>query len=98
MRLGVIVSDYRNVDSTISRLSAERLGLILVSNGIYHATLREKGKESPLLSISPEIYALIEDLQTRGLSDSDVDSRIKTITYGDLVDLIFDDYEKMVWI
>jgi len=98
MRLGIIVSDYRNMDATLSRLSAERMGVILVSNGIYHATIKEEEMTSPVLGITHEIYALTEDVQTRGFSGSDIDTRVKPITYDDLVDLIFNDYEKVIWI
>lgn len=98
MRLGVLVSDFRNVDDTLSRLKADRLGLILVGNGVYLAAVKESGKPSSVLGMSQDIYALTEDLQTRGLSDADVDKRVKTITYDGLVDLIFNDYEKVIWI
>ena len=98
MKLGVIVSDFRNVDSAISRLKAEKLGIILVSNGVYHATVKEAGRQSPVLGMSSNLYALTEDLQIRGFSDSDMDSRVKAVTYNDLVDLIFNDYEKVIWI
>lgn len=97
MRLGVLVSDFRNMDNTLSRLKADKLGLILVSNGIYHATVKEGGKASPVLDLTSDLYVLTEDLQTRGFSEADIDSRVKTITYSDLVDMIFTEYEKTIW-
>ena len=98
MKLGVLVSDFRNMDDTLSRLKADTLGVILVSNGIYHATAKEGGKKSSLLEKSPHLYVLSEDLQSRGCSETEIDPRIKSITYSDLVDLIFTEYQKIIWI
>lgn len=98
MKLGVLVSDFRNMDDTLSRLSADNLGIILVSNGVYHATVKEGGKQSPVLEKSPHLYALSEDLQSRGFSETEIDGRVKSITYDGLVDLIFNEYEKVIWI
>jgi len=98
MKLGVFVSDYRNTIDTLDRLKAERLGIIFVQNGIYHAAIKEGGKPPSLLEKSANFYALSEDLLTRGFIDSDVDSRVKVINYSDLIDLIFNDYEKLAWL
>lgn len=98
MRLGVLVSDFRGLDDAVSRLRADKLGIILVGNGVYHATIKEAGRPSSILGLSGELYALTEDLQSRGFSDADVDSRVRAITYDDLVDLIFNDYEKIIWV
>jgi sulfur relay protein TusB/DsrH len=98
MKLAVFVSDYRNTVDTLERLKFENLGIILVQNGVYHAAVKENGNPSPLLKNSADFYVLSEDLGTRGLSSSDVASQIKVITYEDVVDLIFNDYEKIVWL
>jgi len=98
MKLGVLVSDFRNMDDTLSKLRADTLGIILVSNGVYHAKMKEGGKPSSVLEKSPHLYALSEDLQTRGFADTDIDGRVKAITYNDLVDMIFNEYEKVIWI
>lgn len=98
MRLGVFLSDFRTDFTMLDRLSTEEIGIILVGNGVNHATLRENGKASPVLDKSSSLYVLSEDLETRGFSAGDVDSRVKVITYSDLVDIIFNDYEKLVWI
>jgi len=82
----------------IDRLSAEKIGIILVGNGVNHAAVKENGKASPILEKSSSLYALSEDLEMRGLSAGDVDSRVKVITYSDVVDVIFNDFEKLVWI
>ncbi len=98
MRLGIFVSDFRNSVDTLDRLKAEKLGIILVQNGVYHATVKENGKSSPILDKSTSLYALYEDLATRGLTSADVDSRVKVVTYSDVVDLIFNEYEKLAWL
>ncbi len=98
MKLGVLMSDIRTGSDVIGRLTAEKLGIIFVGNGIYHATVKEDGKASSILGKSATFYVLSEDLESRGFSSSDVDSRVKPVTYSDLVDLIFNDYEKIVWL
>jgi sulfur relay protein TusB/DsrH len=98
MKLAVFVSDYKNTVDTPDRLKSEKLGIIFVQNGVYHASLKENGNPSPLLQNSADFYALSEDLQTRGLSSSDVDSKVRVVTYDDVVDLIFNDYEKIAWL
>ncbi|HXX80791.1 MAG TPA: sulfurtransferase complex subunit TusB [Thermodesulfovibrionales bacterium] len=98
MTLGVLVSDFRNMDNILSRLKADKLGVILVSNGVYHAAVKEGGKKSSILEKSPHLYVLSEDLHSRGFAESEIDTRVKSITYSDLVDLIFNEYEKIIWI
>lgn len=98
MKLGIFVSDFRNSVDTLDRLKAEKLGIILVQNGVYHATVKENGKSSPILDKSTSLYALHEDLATRGLTSADVDRRVKVVTYSDVVDLIFNEYEKLAWL
>jgi len=98
MKLGVLVSDYRNMDDIVSRLKADKLGIILVSNGVYHAAVKEGGKASPILDKTPNLYVLSEDLETKGFSVDQIDRRVKAVTYGDLVDLILTEYEKTIWV
>ena len=98
MKLGVFVSDYTLTTDTLERITAEKLGVILVANGVYHATMKENGKASPVLEKTSDLYVLSEDIQTRGIADSAVDSRVKIVTYGDVVDLIMNDYEKIAWL
>lgn len=98
MKLAVFVSDFKlNVD-TLDRLQADKLGIILVENGVYHATIKENGNASSLLKKSADFYALSDDLETRGLNSSAVDSKVKVVSYGDIVDMIFNDYEKTAWL
>lgn len=98
MKLGVLVSDYKLTVDTLDRLKADKLGVILVMNGVYHATLKENGKSSSVLDKTSNLYALSEDLQTRGIKDGDVDKRVKVVNYGELVDLMFNEYEKLAWL
>ncbi len=98
MKLGVFVSDYKLTSDILDRVKADKLGIILVQNGIYHATTKENGKSSSLLDKTPNVYALADDIQVRGLKVSDVDKRVKVVSYGDIVDLMFNDYDKTAWI
>lgn len=99
MKLGLFYSELRGIEETYNRITAQELGVFLVSNGIYHAVLKESGKPSRILDKKgATFYALNEDLQTRGFSDSEIDSRVKVINYDELVDLIMDKYEKLAWI
>ncbi len=98
MKLGVFINDYKNTVETVDRLKADKLGFIFIQNGVFHATLKENGKPSPLLDKTSNLYVLSEDLATRGLTNSDVDGRVKVVTYSDVVDLIFNDYEKLAWL
>ncbi len=99
MKLVAFVSDYRMTVDTLDRLKPEKLGIILVQNGVYHATTKENGNPSSLLNYSADYYVLQDDLETRGLTGSDiVDDKVKVITLGDVVDLMFNDYEKTAWL
>jgi sulfur relay protein TusB/DsrH len=98
MNLGVFVSDYKLTTDTLDRIKADKLGIILVLNGVYHAALKEDGKASPVLDKSANLYALSEDLKTRGIAESAVDSKVKVVTYSDLVDIMMNDYEKLAWL
>ena len=98
MKMGVFINDYKSVPDTVARLKADKLGFIFVQNGVFHATLKENGKSSALLDKTANLYVLAEDIATRGLTEADVDKRVKVVTYSDVVDLIFNDYEKLAWI
>lgn len=99
MKLAAFVSDMRRTEQTFERLTAEKLGVVLIQNGVYHAVLKENGQSSPVLGKEgADFYALKEDLETRGFGDGDVDGKVKVITYSDLIDLIMNDYEKTAWL
>ncbi len=99
MKLAVFLSDWRRTEDTLERMKADTMGVILVENGIYHAVVKENGKESPVLSkAGATYYALSDDLETRGYTAANVNSKVKVVSYGDIVDLIMNDYEKTAWL
>jgi len=98
MKLGIFVSDYKPTAQILERIEADKLGIILVLNGVYHAVLKEEGKESGLLARTPHVYALSEDLATRGLTADQVDKRVKVVNYDGLVDVMFNEFEQLAWV
>jgi len=96
MKLAVFMSESSRTESTYERLEAEKLGVVLVGNGIYHAT--SNFNSSVLEKDGAEFFVLLEDLETRGFSTGDVDSKVKVINYDGLADLIMNDYEKLAWL
>ncbi len=97
MKLAVFINQYDEPE-VLQRLKAEKFGIILVQNGVYHATVKKDGQPSSVLSKDAEFYALEEDLASRGFSADKVDPKVKVINYEGLVDLIFNDYEKFLWL
>jgi len=99
MKLAVFLSDMRRTEDTYERLKADKLGVILVENGIYHAVLKESGKDSSVLNkAGANFYVLLDDLETRGFTAAQVNSKVKVVSYGDIVDLVMNDYEKTAWL
>ena len=56
--------------------------LVLLQNGVYFA---QKDRLGPLTAA---VYVLDDDKRLRGLKDSELDARVKTINYDKLTDLI----------
>jgi sulfur relay protein TusB/DsrH len=99
MKLAVFLSDWRRTEDTLERMKAGKLGVVLVGNGVYHAVVRENGKDSPVLSkAGASFYVLSDDLEIRGFTSAQVNPKVKVIGYGDIVDLIMNDYEKTAWL
>jgi sulfur relay protein TusB/DsrH len=99
MKLAVFLSDWRRTEDSFERLKADKMGVILVGNGVYHAVVKENGKDSAVLSkAGASFYVLSDDLATRGYTPANVNSKVKVVSYGDIVDLIMNDYEKTAWI
>jgi sulfur relay protein TusB/DsrH len=99
MKLAVFLSDWRRTENSFERITASSLGVILVGNGIYHAVVKEGGKDSPVLSkAGATFYVLSDDLETRGYTAANVNAKVKVISYGDVVDLIMDTYEQSAWL
>ena len=99
MKLAIFLSDWRRTEDSFERLKADKMGVILVGNGVYHAVVKENGKDSPVLSKSgASFYVLSDDLLTRGYTAAMVNAKVKVIGYGDIVDLIMNDFEKTAWL
>ena len=99
MKLVAFLSDWRRTEDSLERIKADKLGVVLVGNGIYHAVVKEGGKDSPVLSkAGATFYALADDLETRGYTAANVNSKVKVISYADIVDLVMNDYEKSAWL
>ncbi len=99
MKLAIFLSDWRKTEESFERVKADKMGVILVGNGIYHAVVKENGKDSPVLSKAGASYfVLADDLTTRGFTEAQVNSKVKVISYSDIVDLIMNDYEKTAWL
>ena len=98
MSMGFFVSDYAQASDTLDRLPSEGDGIILVANGVYHATIKEGGNASAVLDKAGQLYALSEDIRTRGLDESAVDSRVKVVDYPGLVDVVFEKFDKIAWL
>ncbi len=99
MKVAVFLSDWRRTEDTFERMKADKMGVILVGNGIYHAVVKENGKDSPVLSkAGAQFYVLSDDLEMRGYTAANVNSKVKVVSYGDIVDLIMKDYEKTAWL
>lgn len=99
MKLAIFLSDWRRTEDSFERLKADKMGVVLVGNGIYHAVVKENGKDSPVLSkAGASYYVLADDLEIRGYTSANVNSKVKVISYGDIVDLIMNDYEKTAWL
>ena len=61
--------------------------------------VKEGGKESPVLSkAGATFYALTDDIETRGFTAANISSKVKLVSYADIVDLIMNDYEKTAWL
>ena len=99
MKLAVFLSDWRRTEESLERMKADKLGIILVENGIYHAVVKEGGKDSPVLSKSgATFYALTDDIETRGFTAANINPKVKLVSYGDIADLIMNEYEKTAWL
>lgn len=99
MNLAVFVSDLRTNECILDRLKAEKVGVFLVGGGVYHATIKENNNTSPVLDKKGvNYYVLLEDLQTRGFTHADVNNKVNIVNYEDIVNLIMNDYEKLIWL
>ncbi len=98
MKIGVFVNQYDKSYEVLDRVKADKVGIILVQNGVYNAVIQENGQPSPIISKGTNIYALADDLSSRGFESTSVDKKVNVVDYNGLVDLIFNEYEKFIWL
>jgi sulfur relay protein TusB/DsrH len=67
-----------------------RIGMVLIHDGVIginkKGRIPEKMKE--LLDLNITVYAMIPDLQARGVSLESIHDKIKQINYDDLIDIL----------
>lgn len=93
----IFLSSYHSGAEVVETLSGDGVGIVLAGNAVYHAVIKERGRPSPLLSTKARFYILREDLESRGFDVGQVPATIRSVTYDDLVDLMFNDYKKAVF-
>ncbi|MBF0515698.1 MAG: sulfurtransferase complex subunit TusB [Nitrospirae bacterium] len=98
MKVGVFLSEHTKSNDTLDRLSAGSFDLVLVQNAVYCSALKENGQKSPVLGKGQKVYALSEDIAARGIEPSQVDSSVTVVTYDGLVDLLFNEFSKTIWL
>ncbi|MBF0319591.1 MAG: sulfurtransferase complex subunit TusB [Nitrospirae bacterium] len=98
MKVGVFLSEHVKSNDTLDRLRAGSFDVVLVQNGVYCAAIKENGQASPVLGKATKVYALSEDLVSRGLEPSQVDEKVSVVNYDGLVDLIFNEFGKTIWL
>lgn len=82
--LVMIKSAPDTTDGAIGLTLAKEGGadLVLLQNGVYFAQKERMG------TFSGAVYVLDDDKRLRGLKDSEMDERVKTIDYDKLTDII----------
>jgi len=82
--LVMIKSAPDTTDGAIGLTLAKEGGadLVLLQNGVYFAQKERIG------TFSGTVYVLDDDKRLRGLKDSEMDERVKTIDYDKLTDII----------
>lgn len=99
MKLGLFISDFEPDLQTLERLKIEKLGIFLVSDGIYNAFIKTNGAPSKVMEKKgAEYYALRTDFETRGFKEDKILKRVKPVDYDELVDLMMERYEKLAWL
>ena len=82
--LVMIKSAPDTTDGAIGLILAKEGGadLVLLQNGVYFAQKERMG------TFSGTVYVLDDDKRLRGLKDSEMDERVKTIDYDKLTDIM----------
>jgi sulfur relay protein TusB/DsrH len=67
-----------------------QIGLVLIHDGVIG--INKKGrvpeKIEELLSMNITVYAMIPDLQARGIAQEQIHDKVKPIGYDDLIDIL----------
>jgi len=67
-----------------------QISLVLIHDGVIG--INKKGripdKMEELLHLNVTIYAMIPDLQARGIAQEQIHDKVKPIGYGDLIDIL----------
>jgi len=80
----MIKSAPGTTDGALGLTIAQESGadLILLQNGVYFARKEQVG------AFPGAVYVLDDDKRLRGLKDSEMDTRVKVISYDNLTDII----------
>lgn len=95
MGLGAFVCGFEGSE-ILQRLTSEGLGIFLVGDGVFRAVMKED-KKPAIFDNKATFYALVEDVRSRGFSESEVHPKVRLINYREMADLIMNDYEKLAW-
>jgi len=68
----------------------EKIGIVLLHDAVIGSTSPGTTPQSilQLLSMATKVFALVPDLEARGLKQTDLLPQISPLTYDDLVDLL----------
>ena len=67
-----------------------QIGLVLIHDGVIGINKKGKIPErmGELLNLDVTIYAMIPDLQARGIAQDNIHDKVKLIGYDDLIDIL----------
>ena len=67
-----------------------QIGLVLIHDGVIGINKKGKIPErmGELLNLDVAIYAMIPDLQARGIAQENIHDKVKLIGYNDLIDIL----------
>ncbi len=93
MTFAILIHSLNFDPEIFERLNLEDMRIVLVQDGVYHATI----ENSPIFNKNAKIYVLEEDLIARGIKKEEIKKDIEIINYSKLVDLIMQEFDKIVW-
>ena len=67
-----------------------QIGMVLIHDGVIGINKKGKipKKMEELLNMNITVYAMIPDLQARGIALEDIHDKVKPIEYDDLIDIL----------